>query len=336
MKIYTYRDAPLELHGIPFFEQTGELYRLPPEITDKIETLSHIGRRSTGARLCFRTDDDEFTVRVRLKTLSVDIGLSIYACQSAHVLVGDRNDAVFLGHVRPDDYETKQFERTFRKSGKMEDITIFLPRNEITEHIEIEVNDGAKVESPTPYRDIEPILYYGPSLTEAGNCMTGFNAYPSIISARLNTDFYNMGFAGCAFGEPEVAEYIKTVGMSLFVYEYQYNAPTVEHLEKTHKPFFDIIRQANPDLPILITTYPKYRYDGDDRARKAVIKKTYDTAAKNGDRHVYFLDTEKAMGEKDAMLCFMDEVHPNDLGMLRMADVMEPVIKNILETEGIS
>ena len=255
MKIYRYNDYPLELHGIPFFEKTGELYRLPPEITDKIETLSHCGRRSSGARLCFRTDAAEFTVRMSLKTLSFDIGLSIYACQSAHVLVGDRNDAEFLGHVRPDNYENKQFQRTFKKSNKMEDVTIFLPRNEVVENIEIVVDEAARVESPTPYKDIKPILYYGPSITEAGNCMTGFTAYPAIISARLNIDVYNMGFAGCALGEAEVAEYIKNIEMSMFVYEYEYNAPTVEHLENTHKPFFDIIRKANPTLPILITTF---------------------------------------------------------------------------------
>lgn len=335
MKIYTYKDAPLELHGIPFFEKTGEFYRLPPEITDKIETLSHYGRRSAGARLCFRTDATEFTVRVSLKTLSVDRGLSIYACQSAHVLVGDRNDAEFLGHVRPDNYETKHFERTFKKSNKMEDVTIFLPRNEIMEHIEIAVDNNARVEAPTPYRDIKPILYYGPSITEAGNCMTGFTAYPAIISARLNIDVYNFGFSGSALGEPEVAEYIKNIEMSMFVYEYEYNSPTVEHLENTHKPFFDIIRKANPTLPILITTYPKYRYNDEDYARRDVVKRTYDSAVSNGDQHVYFLEGESLVGEKDRMLCFMDEIHPNDIGMLRIADATEPVITNILETEGI-
>lgn len=335
MKTYTYKDAPLELHGIPFFEKTGEFYRLPPEITDKIETLSHYGRRSAGARLCFRTDATELTVRVRLKTLSFDIGLSLYACQSAQVLVGDRDDAEFLGHVRPENYENKVFERTFTKSNKMEDVTIYLPRNEVMEHIEIAVNDDATVLSPTPYRDVEPILYYGPSITEAGNCLTSFNAYPAIISSRLNIDVYNMGFSGSCLGEPEVAEYLKNIKMSMFVYEYQYNAPTVEHLAKTHKPFFDIIRKANPTLPILITTYPKYKYNSEDCAKRDIVKATYDIAVANGDRHVYYLDGENFVGDKDRMRCFMDEIHPNDIGMLRIADATQPVIEHILQTEGI-
>ena len=333
MKTYTYKDRPLELHGIPFFEKTGEFYRLPPEITDKIETLSFYGKRSTGARLCFRTDATEFLVRVSLKTLSVDLGLSIYACQSAHVLVGPRNDAVFLGHVSPDNYETKTFERTFKKAPGMEDVTIYLPRNEIIENIEVRVGDNVKVLPPTPYKDIKPIVYYGPSYTEAGNCSTGFVSYTAIISSRLNVDHYNLGFSGCALGESEVAEYIKTIDMSLFVYDYEENAPNVEHLEKTHKPFFEIIRKANPDLPIIIVSKTLYRYSEKDKAMRDVIKKTYEDAKYSGDENVYFLDGSTLLGKDEHMLCFMDEIHPNDIGMLRKADALEPLISKILGTE---
>ena len=30
-------------------------------------------------------------------------------------------------------------------------------------------------------------------------------------------------------------------------------------------------------------------------------------------------------------LCFIDTIHPNDLGFYKMVEVIEPVIKNILE-----
>ena len=49
-----------------------------------------------------------------------------------------------------------------------------------------------------------------------------------------------------------MADYINTIDMGVFVYDYDHNAPTVEHLANTHKPFFDRIRQAHPDIPILM------------------------------------------------------------------------------------
>ncbi len=335
MKTYRHSDAPLEVHGIPFFDKTGEWYRLPPEITDTIETLSFTGRRSAGARICFRTDATEFTVKVVLKTLSIDIGLSIYACQSAHVLIGPRHDAFFPGHVRPDNYDMKEFQQTFTKSGEMEDITLYVPRNEILDYIEVTVPDDAKVEPPTPYKDIKPIVFYGPSYTEQGNCSTSFVSYTAILCERLNVDHYNMGFSGTARGEAEVAEYIKNIDMSLFVYDYEENAPTVEHLEKTHKPFFDIIRKANPALPIIIVSKMVYRYTEEDYKKRDVLKQTYLDAKAAGDENVYFVEGESLFGEVERMLCFMDEIHPNDIGMLMKANGLEPLVKQILKTERV-
>ena len=92
MKSLHYFEHPLEIHGVPFFKEKKELRRLPDEITEKIESLSFFGKRCAGARLCFRTDASEFTVKMKLKTLSVDMGMSIFSCQSAFVMVGDRKN----------------------------------------------------------------------------------------------------------------------------------------------------------------------------------------------------------------------------------------------------
>lgn len=50
-------------------------------------------------------------------------------------------------------------------------------------------------------------------------------------------DYINYGFPGNARGELAVAEYIKNIDMSAFVYDYDHNAETSEDLQRTHKPF---------------------------------------------------------------------------------------------------
>ncbi len=49
---------------------------------------------------------------------------------------------------------------------------------------------------------------------------------------------------------------------------------------------------------------------------------------------MWFIDGETLVGEKDRELCFVDTIHPNDLGFYRMAEVVEPVIKEMLKIEG--
>lgn len=330
MKKYNFKDTPLEVYGVPFWKQTGQLRRLPDSVIDKVPRLKFLGKRCPGARVCFRTDAGEFTVRITFETLTVDVGMSIYACQSAAVLIGERENAHFAGLVNPPDYNTFTFEKTIHKEKEMEDVTIFLPRNEIIANVEIIVPKEAKVESPTPYRALKPILYYGSSITEGGCCCSVFNAYNAILSNRLNVDYSNFGFSGSAKGELEIADYINTIGMSLFVYDYDHNASTAKDLRKTHEPFFKRIREKNPNLPVIMLSKPAARYTENDKIRRHIILQTYINAINAGDANVYFVDGETLFGNKDREICTIDMKHPNDIGFLRMADTLEPLIRRIL------
>ena len=150
MKSYNFKDNPLELYGVPFWKQTGQLRRLPDSVIENVPSLKFLGKRCPGARLCFRTDAKDITVRITLETLKVDVGMSIYACQSAAVLIGKRENAHFAGLISPPDYNTMTFEKRIRKEKEMEDVTIFLPRNEIIADVNIIVPDESRIESPTP------------------------------------------------------------------------------------------------------------------------------------------------------------------------------------------
>ncbi|MBO5110774.1 MAG: hypothetical protein J6D21_08655 [Clostridia bacterium] len=332
MKEYSAKQAPLRVFGIPNFEKTKEFRRVPDEVLRQIPSLDFLGKRPPGGRVCFRTDSPTLTVRLTLETLSVDIGMSIYACQSAHVFLGGHTDSVFLGQVNPSNYESKIFEKTFKTNGKMEDVTIFLPRNEILSDLTVLVEDGATVAPPTPYRHSHPVLYYGSSITEGGIANSPANGYNAILSRHLDVDYYNFGFSGSAKGELAMADYINTIDFSVFVYDYDHNAPTVEHLAATHEPFFRRIREKHPTVPVIMLTRPHATYGEDEIARRAVVKATYDRAVAEGDQNVYFIDGERFfLDDPDRELCFIDTIHPNDLGFAKMAAVIEPTLHAILE-----
>ena len=52
----------------------------------------------------------------------------------------------------------------------------------------------------------------------------------------------------------------------------------------THEPFFKRIREANPNLPIVILSKPDFDYTEDGKERRAVIENTYNNAVKAGDK----------------------------------------------------
>jgi hypothetical protein len=78
-------------------------------------------------------------------------------------------------------------------------------------------------------------------------------------------------------------------------------------------------------------TKPDFDYDPQNAERRAVIYNTYFNAKNSGDSNVYFIDGESFFGDVDRHACTCDCCHPNDLGFYRMAQVIEPVIKSILE-----
>lgn len=330
MKEYSYRQSPIEVYGIPFFKETGRLERVPEDLRASIPSLEFLGRRVPGGRFAFRTNSKTLTVKIVLETLSPDVGMSIYTCQSAYVYRGSHTSPVYMGLVNPDNYERKVFSKTFTLSGEPEDILVYMPRNEIIADMTVSIDEDASLLPPTPYKHPLPVVFYGSSITEGGCCSKISNGYNAILSSFLDVDFFNMGFSGAAKGELPMADYLSTLPMSVFVCDYDHNSPSPEHLRETHEPFFRRFREHLPETPVVFLTRPDFKRDEDAQKRREIVKATYDNAVASGDKNVYFIDGGAFFTEKELPLCSNDLVHPNDLGMYRMAEAVFPTLDKLL------
>ena len=195
----------------------------------------------------------------------------------------------------------------------------------------IGLQEGAKVNAPDPFRTDGAIVYYGSSITQGGCASRPGNTYQAMISREIDCDYINLGFSGSARAESKMAEYIAELNMRVFVYDYDYNSPDVEYLAATHKPFFDIIRKANPVLPIVIVSRPEIQKKNDVDERFAVIEQTYKSAVERDDKNVYLIDGRKIMAELAGDCGTVDGVHPNDLGFYCMAKTIGGVLKEIIK-----
>lgn len=216
--------------------------------------------------------------------------------------------------------------------GGMRHYALYLPLYNGLDELLIGLSPQAKLEAGRVPRISKPILFYGSSITQGGCATKVGSCYTSIVARRLDAAQINLGFSGNAKGETNMAEYIASKEMSVFIMDYDHNAPDAAHLEATHEKFFRIIREKQPALPILILTMPDFDRDPEknDR-RRAIIRRTYENALAAGDKNVYYIDGETFFGPADRDLCTVDDCHPNDLGFLRMADAVTPVVKEILE-----
>ena len=119
--------------------------------------------------------------------------------------------------------------------------------------------------------------------------------------------------------------------MSVFVYDYDHNAPNEAHLAATHEKMFQRIRSAQPDIPIIIMSMPKCKpSDADKQQRRfQIIQQTYLNAIAAGDQNVYLISGTELLGDC-AEFATVDNCHPNDLGFYMMAQKLASVINPLL------
>lgn len=339
MKFFDISESPFRIYGLAVTDRDLRRYwKLPEEIMEQFPQYEYLGRRSAGGRVRFQTDTKSLCVRMTLAEAKEDIAIPLSGSAGADLYLGKGKEAAYVGYVSPEQHVMSEItvEKTFQLPGHMETVTINLPRNDHLLSMEIGVEENAVLAQAPEYDIANPIVFYGSSITEGGCADRPGNAYTSIVSRWLDADYRNMGFSGRARGELGFAQYLaQTDDMSLFVLDYDHNAPDPEHLRSTHEPFFKVIRQAHPDLPIVMISRPDTdKFPEDSRKRRDIIEQTCLNAAAAGDKKVWFVDGGTFFGPEGRQECTVDGTHPNALGFMRMAEKLYPLFLEILRQQG--
>ena len=325
-------EDPFSVHGTYRSQHAPPFYRMDPtclaEISNGVRMMAY---ETSGMRLRFRTDSSSLVVRAVLSASRVfshmpgsgACGFDLYLGRDSGIRFVPTSDLELAdGFVRQN--------YTLLEPG-WKDVTLCFPLCSGIKELSVGLDVDAGIEPAPPYRFTAPIVFYGSSITHGCCASRPGNSYPMILSRMLNADVVNLGFSGSALGEEAMARYIASLDMSVFVMDYDYNAPSAEYLRETHKAFFSIIRSVNPCLPIVMMSRPNYNtLSGDDAARRAVVMATYLSALEAGDRFAFFIDGEKLFGAVMPDCCTVDGIHPNDLGFLRMAEAALPTLSKIL------
>ncbi len=328
------REAPFCLHGLHAPEAGGPFRRMPEDVAQQVsEGVALLARNTSGARARFRTNSPYVAIHAEMASVCrMDhmaftgiLGFDLYGRKVAK--------DVYLGTFRPPLDLHGGYESIIAlPEGGEWDITLYFPLYNGVDRLWIGLQAGCSIAPPRAYELPQPIVFYGSSITQGGCASRPGNSFAAIAARMLDCDFINLGFSGNARGEARMAEYIAGLSMGAFVLDYDHNAPTVEHLRATHEPFFQMVRAANPDLPILLVSRPDVNQQNraDAAERRAVIEDTYRHALAAGDRHIAFLDGFLLFDGPMRDSCTVDGCHPNDLGMMRMGTKMAGALMALL------
>ena len=335
------RKPPFRLYGLYRPRDPGPFRRCPEEVAEATnEGVRYLYTNTAGARVRFRTDSRVVAIRAEYPSLCLKPHQAAVGSSGFDLFA----DGAHFNTFRPTvNYEEGRY--SFSMEGgyasqiafpdrKSREILIHFPTYNDVTSLYVGLEEDAKTQAPSDYAVSVPVVFYGSSITHGCSATKPGDAYPSVLSRWLDADILNLGFSGSARGEDVMANYIASLSMSAFVYDYDHNAPDAEHLRKTHERMFRIIRDAQPELPILMASRAD-RNPGDQAdERREIILETYRRARDGGDRNVYFIDGADMYDLLDRSLCTVDGCHPTTLGFYCMAKAFYPTLEKILYPRG--
>lgn len=327
---YDIKKEPFSVFGV--IEEDGQFVRMPEKVAKNVnDGVGVMYNCTAGGRIKFSTDSPIIAVYADVPNMYLgsqlgEFGFDVY-CDTG-------SDKGFVGACPPD-FFNKKVNGLVKITGRsfengMHYYTVNMPLYCSAQNIFIGVKKGSKVDKGYEHNNKLPIVYYGSSITQGAAASRPGMCYENIIYRKNNIDYINLGFSGNAKGETVMAEYIASLKMGAFVFDYDYNAPNSEHLKATHEPFFNIIRKAYPDIPVIMISKPCTNIeDFDNKICRDIIKETYLSAKEKGDNNVYFIDGSTFFKGEHKKDCTFEYCHPTDIGFSFMAQDIYNVLKEV-------
>jgi hypothetical protein len=180
----------------------------------------------------------------------------------------------------------------------------------------------------------KPVVYYGSSIAQGGCASRPGMAFTNILERAMDRSFINMGFSGSGTFDIPVGEAMSEIDAALYVIDCNPNTQTDLIYERAVE-LVKYLKQKRPEIPVLLVEGFYYVSGfGDpeesDQAKKNIqLRRAYDKLKESGIKQIYYKRGDGLIG--DDYEGTVDGVHPNDLGMMRMAEVLEPAIIKIVK-----
>ena len=217
--------------------------------------------------------------------------------------------------------------------GAFREYRLYFPLGTPLAELSVGVNRGARLE-PGPLDARPPLVLYGTSIAQGAGVSRPGLCYPSILGRKLDYPVVNLGFSSHGTMDAEVAELIAELDAALYVIDCLPNLRPEDAAARAVR-LVEILRGRRAVTPIL---FVGDRLFGDgafipcrrekQRQTSAAQRQAFESLLRRGVPGLHLLDERNFFGED--FEGSSDTVHANDIGALRMAEAVEPVVRRLL------
>ncbi len=329
--------AGLPLIGKGFDDTQNRYDRLPASLEGKTrQPVWWLSKNCSGMAIRFRTNSPVIAAKWEVTGDGVMNHFAPSGIKGLDLYCLKNGKWQFVNSARPAKKETTAVIIDNMVEQDME-YMLYLPLYDGLANLEIGVKytsiiGDPQVDSP---RKAKPVVFYGTSITQGGCASRAGMSYPNQLSRMLDRQIINLGFSGNGQLDLEVAEAMANIDASCFVIDCLPNV-TVAQMNEKYLRFLELIREKKPDVPILLVEtvlFPHMYFDQTVytllQEKNETLKKIYSDQKKKGDRHIYYLKSDKLIGTDCEAT--VDGIHMTDLGFWRMSQYMYPAIHKLIK-----
>lgn len=336
------RTLPLEGQGWTTTKQPYD--RLPAKAEGVVRgPVWSLAQDSAGMYYRFVTDADTIRARwtLRKKDRLAMPHMPATGVSGLDLYVRDAGEWHWLANGRPENAERNDRVLVRGLTKEKREYLLYLPLYNGVNSVELGLPPGTKLEpGPDRYAARKPIVFYGTSILQGGCASRPGMAYTSIIGRMLDWPAINLGFSGNGKTEPEMAQLLAELEPAAYVLDSLPNLD-VEQVRERVEPFLRTLRAQHPRTPILLVENVNYTDMAYVAARRtkvteanSYLRKLYDRLKAAGDSRLHYVHAAHLLGGDGEDT--VDGTHPTDLGFMRMAQGVAPILREALRGAGLA
>lgn len=310
--------------------------RLPARAKNIVpEAVWNLSKHSAGMHVRFVTDAANISARwsLRCKELAMN-HMPATGVSGLDLYVKDDGMWRWVGMGLPSQFPCNQAELVDGLDGQRHELMLYLPLYNGVDSVEIGLSADASLE-PAPKIVAKPMCFYGTSILHGGCASRAGMAWPSIVGRRLGRAAINLGFSGNGRMEKQLAEFQRELDVCVYVLDCLPNMDAALVGERL-VPFVRTLRETRPLTPIVLVEKPHYpawslraMMRENITACNAACRRAYDALISRGDGNLHYVPGDHLYGDDGEAT--VDGAHATDVGFLRMAAALEPVLASLLK-----
>jgi hypothetical protein len=309
--------------------------RFPQEYQNKLrKDVWDLGQNSTGISIRFCTNASEITVRWTVMEDNVMDHMPFTGIKGVDLYAWVENHWKYVntGRVKG---KTSEFTMVRNAGDTDREYLLNLPLYDGVDSLSIGINSSAEIAKPKANYLIakKPVVYYGSSIAQGGCASRPGMAFTNILERAMDRCFINMGFSGSGTFDLSVGEAMCEIDAALYVIDCNPNTKTELIFERAVE-LVKFLKKNRSDVPVLLVENFYYENgfgkpeESESEKKRVELRRAFQVLQNEGIQQIFFQKGDGLIGYDHEGT--VDGVHPNDVGMLRIAEMLQPTLKNIL------